>query len=98
MACFQLCLSNTKAHAAVSDMLKRRSCLPIASDRLYWRCQPLPVYQILVLRVTPTVTDQTTPQKMVLDNRLRRSLYTRQMLHSRDYRPDKSQAAALLYE
>ena len=74
-ACSPLCLSNTEAHPAASVMLKRQSCLAIAGDGLHWRCQPLPVYQILVLRVSPTTSDQTTTQTMVLDMQLQCYLY-----------------------
>ena len=75
VACSQLCLSNTEAHTAVSAMLKRQSCLAIAGDRLHWRCQPLPVYQILILRVTFTMLYQPTMQKIILDKQLQCCLY-----------------------
>ena len=70
----------------MSAMLKRRSCLAIAGDGLHRRCQPLPVYQILVLRVTPTTSDQTTTQRMVLDKQLQCHLYAK---------PDAAMAEAI---
>ncbi len=77
VACSQLCLSNPEVHTAVSAMLKRHSCLAVAGDGLHRRCQPLPVYQILILRVSPTMSDQTTTQRMVLDKQLQCYLHAK---------------------
>ena len=97
VACSQLCLSNTEAHTPKSAMLKRHPCLAIAGDGLHRRCQPLPVDQILILRVIPTMSGQTTMRRMALDKQLQCYLYAKPGAAWQNYRPGRSQAAALLY-